>query len=607
MKRRFAAALAALLLPATALAYTPNDPGLSQQAYLARIGAPAAWDVARGSAGVIVAVLDSGVDLSHPDLQGQFWTNAGEIPGDGIDNDGDGYVDDVHGWDFVGNTNDPEPDLSQGWLPGGANHGTLISGLIDATTDNKLGVAGLAWGVKIMPLKIVDVFGRGDSSKVVPALRYAVDHGARVINLSFSGTEIDPAMEAEIVRAYQKGVVVIAAAGNTHSGGTNLVAAPVYPACLREGNMRPVVGVAATDVHDALADFSNFGVDCVDIAAPGTDIYSTSLYRPTQGDFTEPYSGGWSGTSFSAPLVAGAAALLLSAHPSLSPDQVRTILELSADPILSTGTAPAGSAGVGRLNVAKALQIAGSFDGTGPAMPYTAPPAIPSAIVAPTPTPVFNRTVVNATLPPSAPIDSLVRLASQPAVYYVGLDGKRHPFPTLAMYRSWFADFSNVKVISADDMAAIPLGQPVLVRPGTYWVKIQSDPKTYYVEPDGYTLRWVKDEATAKILGGTDWAKRVIDVEPTYFSKFRVGPDLDTIVLSSSWPSGALVSAPGSKDVWYVDHGTRRHVEDLAQNKFQAAFVRPLAGAWQIFPEGLPVSAPSDDLFSSQLLTAPRP
>ncbi len=618
MKRLIAALLAAWFIPLTALAYVPNDPDFAKQDYLARVGAPAAWDYARGSSSVIVAILDSGVDLSHPDLKDHIWTNPGEIPGNGIDDDHDGYVDDVHGWDFVENTNDPEPDLSQGWLPDGADHGTIIAGEIAATADNAQGIAGLAFGVQIMPLRIVDAFGRGDSANVVPAIRYAVDHGARVINLSFSGTSLDPDLETEIERAYRQGVVVVAAVGNA-DGGTDLSQAPDYPACFNANGVRPVIGVAATDANDARASFSNYGGGCVDIAAPGTDVFSTELYRPQYGDFTKPYDDGWSGTSFAAPLVSGAAALLLSVHPTLTPDQIRTILQLSADPITSTGGAPVGAVGAGRLNVGRALQIAGSFDHTGAAVPVamqTPPPVNGRPAGSPPPSTslrtglaggesspsAYDRAAANAALPASAPVDSLIRLAALPTVYIVGLDGKRHPFPNAVIFRSWFPDFSSVRTIPPSDMAAIPLGAPVLVRPGTYWVKIASDPRTYFVSPDGYTLRWIKDEAAARALGGPDWASRVIDVEPTYFTKFRQGPDIDQAALSSSWPSGALMEAPGSTDAWYVDRGTRRRVTDLAANHFERLFVRMLAGSWETLPEGLPLSAQSDDVFSRQVL-----
>ena len=580
-------ALAALLFPSLVFAYTPNDPLFPQQYYLQKISAPAAWDITRGSPSVIVAVIDSGVDLSNPDLKNQIWTN----PNVGQD----GYVNDLHGWDFTNNTNDPEPDLSQGWLEGGVDHGTVVAGIIAAQGDNGQGIAGIAWNVKIMPLRVVDSFGQGDSANVVPAIRYAVDHGAKVINMSFTSTTPDPALDAEIERAYHLGVVIVAAAGNSDTGD-NLTDTPEYPACLRNGADHPVIGVAATDQNDARASFSNFGNGCVDIAAPGVNIFSTSLYRPNEGDFTSPYSGGWSGTSFSTPMVVGAAALLLSAHPTLTPDQVREILQLSADPILSTDGAPTGSVGVGRLDIANALAIAGSFDGTGPEVPLVNAPS------ATTSTGDTTRSIINATLPASAPIDSLIKLANQSTVYYVGLDGKRHPFPNADIFHTWFTDATPVQTLSVTDMAAIPLGQPVLVRPGTDWIKIASDPKTYFVEPDGYTLRWIKDEATAEALGGANWNKHVLDIDPTFFSKFQQGPDIDETTLATQWPSGALVSAPGSTTVWYMQNNTRRQVTSLAANNFQVSFVQTIAGSWQTLPIGAPISSREDDLFSDQLL-----
>ncbi len=589
MKRTAFFVLALLLLPSLAQAFVPNDTRLSQQTYLLPVQAQAAWDRGRGSPNIIVAVIDSGVDISHPDLKDSIWTNTGEIPDDGIDNDLDGFIDDVHGWDFVRQTGDPQPDLSEGWLPGGAAHGTIVSGIIGAMGNNGEGIAGIAWPIRLMPLRAVDAFGRGNSVHVTQAIRYAVDHGAKVINLSFSGDHFDQAMHDEILRAYQRGVVVVAATGNTR-GGMDLNKTPVYPVCFKDGDMDPVIGVAATDVNNRRASFSNYGSACADLAAPGTDMYSTSLFRPAFADFNEPYTGGWSGTSFAAPLVVGAAALLFSLNPSFTPSDIKNMLQSSADPVVGD---PDASIGAGRLNIARALNVALAL--MPPVLASGAPSISPS---------VLNRDAANASLPSAAPVDSLVKLSGQPAVYYVGLDGKRHPFPNAMTYQTWFNDFSAVRALSPEDMAAIPLGMPILVRPGTYWVKIQSDPKTYFVEPHGYTLRWIKDEATAVLLGGADWHTRIVDVEPTYFTKFHVGADIDMTVLASSWPSGALMRAPGDDaSAWYIADGSRRRIAHLADNFFQPVFVRLLPGAWQHFPEGLPLDHREDGVFSEQFLS----
>lgn len=221
-----------------------------------------------------------------------------------------------------------------------------------------------------------------------------------------------------------------------------------------------------------------------------------------------------------------------------------------------------------------------------------------------TPTGTYSRSQANASLPASAPVDSLVKLATNSAVYYIGLDGKRHPFPTSQVYFSWYADFSKVKTLNASEMASIPMGKPILARPGTHWVKIQSDPKTYFVSPDGYTLRWIKDEATALLLGGSDWNKNIIDVEPTYFTKYNMGADIDSVALAAGWPAGSLVKGADGK-TWYVTATNRREVlaSGMSGNSFQNKFVESSStGGWQSLPIGTAVSGTEDDLFSVQNL-----
>lgn len=226
------------------------------------------------------------------------------------------------------------------------------------------------------------------------------------------------------------------------------------------------------------------------------------------------------------------------------------------------------------------------------------------------------REEINKILPSSAPADSLVKLADDgdpstshdTTVYYIGLDGMRHPFPSRVIYQSWYEDFSSVRPISAADLASIPLGAPILVRPGTHFVKIVSDPKTYYVEP-GYKLRWIKDEAAATMLGGADWARNVIDIDPAYFSLFdSTGETLTVEVLSSDWPAGALVSLSGSSMSFVTNSGRRAFVSEPAfqANHFQHRFVWHSAGdlgdarlaTITALPTESPISGFEDALFS---------
>ncbi len=504
--RLLAAALCLVLgAPAAAFARLPDDPLLPEQWHLARVDAPGAWDVTTGTPAVIVAVLDTGVDVDHPDLRENIWTNPGEIAGDGLDNDGNGFADDVHGWNFADGNNRPVPDPAGPQTRAAMTHGTVVAGVIAAVGNNGEGVAGMAWRARIMPVRILDNEGSGFAHHAAVALRYAVRNGARVVNLSFTGPDMPSDLAAAVREAADAGVVIVAALGNASNGGDDVDAAPTYPACYKLLDGRdPIIGVAATDRQDAKAPFSNFGAGCADVAAPGADIFSTVLHDPEQEAFGGWYGGGWSGTSLAAPVVSGIVALLLSAYPSLTPPQVLDILRLSADPLADgTGAAAAGQAGVGRVNAARALQIAPSF-----------------VVAAETPEPGA-----------AGEGGRLVRSNELPAVYYVDGEGRRRPFPNELTFFTWFEDFSTVETVSAAELAAWPLGAPMLPRPGTRWVKIQSDPKTYLVAPPEGTdprpvLRWIRDEETARALGGDRWAERVMDVEPTYFPRFAFGPDI---------------------------------------------------------------------------------
>lgn len=517
---RLVTAVLLVSFPLSALARVPNDPLFDQQDFLNQIGAPAAWDHTVGSPDVIIAVLDSGVDINHPDLADNIWTNPGEVPGNGLDDDGNGFIDDVHGWDFVDHDADVSPPLAEGYLPQAVMHGTVVAGVAAAVGNNGIGVTGVSWHAKIMSVRIINPQGIGDAEDAAFALRYAVDRGARVINLSFTGEEIDQALQDEIVRAYHRGVVIVAAVGNQGDGGSNLDEFPLYPACFKLPDGRdPVIGVAAVTARDTKADFSNYGRECTDISAPGVDVFSTHLDEPSYADFTEPYGGGTSGTSVAAPMIAGAAALLLSRYPSLTPDHVRTILQLSADPISPRDHTPSGALGAGRLNVGRALEIAGSFAGQSPTPePEPLPPPVPTTALSPVTglpeaiTPVFAG--------------EYVRSPSFPAVYFITNDARRRPFFDTATFFTYADSFAQVKTVTDATLTTLPLGSPMLPKPGVVLVKIQSDPITYVVGdagPDGKPiLRAIPDEAAAIRLFGLTWADYVIDVPPTLWRWFTI-------------------------------------------------------------------------------------
>lgn len=329
------------------LSKTPNDPSFSQQWGLnntgqsggtpnADISAPEAWNISTGSGRTIVAVIDSGVDYTHPDLAANIWTNRGEIAGNGIDDDRDGYIDDVHGWDFANNDNNPMDDHG---------HGTHVAGIIGAVGNNGVGVDGVNWKVQIMPLKFLTASGTGNLSNAIRALNFAVAHGATVSNNSYSGGGYYQAFYDAVKAAQAKGHIFVAAAGNN---SVNTDSSPAYPSSY---NLDNIVSVAAVDRNDNLASFSNYGVGTVDIAAPGVNIYST--YK--NNNYIT-----MSGTSMAAPFVTGAIALLRDLHPNWSYQQVISQIYGSVDPMSSLkGKVKTG----GRLNVFKALGGANSGGG----------------------------------------------------------------------------------------------------------------------------------------------------------------------------------------------------------------------------------------------------
>jgi len=345
------------------LALTPNDPLQKNQWYLQKIDAFSAWNQTTGSNDIVVAILDTGVDIDHPDLAANIWVNSGEIQGDGLDNDHNGFIDDYNGWDFVDHDASPIPNSNQEAVFDAVAHGTAIAGTIGAMGNNAKGITGLNWNIRLMPVRILDNFGSGTSENARLAVQYAVANGADVINLSFTGFEIDPLFRDEIRRAYMAGVVVVAAVGNESNGGINLNETPIYPACFQDEMNDWVIGVAATDKNDLIGDFSNYGSVCTDIAAPGVGITGLLYQDEEWVGYDQLYGGIWSGTSIAAPMVAGAAALLKSIYPTLNPSQIKIILQLSVDPVLDRHSPAVGQVGAGRLNLSRAIKVGASFAG----------------------------------------------------------------------------------------------------------------------------------------------------------------------------------------------------------------------------------------------------
>jgi hypothetical protein len=492
------------LIAGQVFALTTNDPFFSQQWHLNKIGAPAAWDQTTGSSEVIVAVLDTGFDMDHPDLSANLWTNQNEVANDGIDNDGNGFVDDLHGYDFVGDDGDPRPDQNLPIDPAAAAHGTIIAGIIGAVGNNGVGVAGINWHVRLMNVRILNNEGSGDSIAARKAIEYAVKNGADVINLSFTGFQIDSLFKATLRNAYEAGVVVVAAVGNTKDGGINVDIKPIYPACHGENESEDwVIGVAASDKNDVKSDFSNYGALCTDISAPGENIASTTYQDDAWQAFASAfYESGWSGTSMAVPMVAGAAALLRSAYPFIGPEEIETVLRLSADPVTALGDAQ-GKVGAGRLNIANALALAPSF-----AKPIAASNLIPEVA----PNALIKLVCVGQTKQ-----DDPCR-----AVYFYGSDGKRHAFTNDKVFFTWFENFYAVKVVSASSMSSLPLGKNATYHPGTKLVKFQSAPTVYAVSKNGI-LREIDLESVAASLYGSDWNKKVDDISDAFFGNYTFG------------------------------------------------------------------------------------
>ncbi len=323
------------------IATTPNDPqfaslwGLNNTGQTggttdADIDATEAWDLTTGSSSTIVAVIDTGVDYRHPDLAANIWTNPGEIPGDQIDNDSNGFVDDIHGYDFI--NNDPDPLDDQG-------HGTHVAGTIGAVGNNGVGVAGINWDVQIMALKFLGADGSGSTSDAIRALNYAVQMGAHLSNNSYGDTQFSQAFRNALESARQAGHIFVAAAGNN---GMNNDTSPFYPAAYDAANL---ISVAATEHNDRLASFSNYGLTSVDLAAPGVNILSTTPNNTYTAN---------SGTSMAAPHVAGVVALVRDQHPEWTYQQVIDQVINSVDfvPSLENVTATGG-----RLNAARAVGV----------------------------------------------------------------------------------------------------------------------------------------------------------------------------------------------------------------------------------------------------------
>lgn len=334
--------MASNALAAVAPKLIPDDTFYDRQWGMDYVRAPEAWaqinnqqssvgTLGRGTTGtrdVVVAQIDGGMDFSHPDLKGVLWTNPEEWL-NGKDDDEDGLVDDVHGWNFVNDSSDIRPIKSMLYMNGSFEHGTAVASLIAGRGNDNIGMAGIAWKAKIMPLVILDATGSGETDRLVEAIRYAVAHKADIISLSLEGDADDPAVKMAIQEATAQGVLVVIAAGNS---GVNLDNQPVYPTCDQGAAGQSVLVVAAIEENGARNHSTNFG-QCVNISAPGSNMVAAKPTYDEKGNTKDVSGYGlWDGTSMAVPLVSGAAALLKAQHPDWTGEQLAARILATVQP-----------------------------------------------------------------------------------------------------------------------------------------------------------------------------------------------------------------------------------------------------------------------------------
>ncbi len=319
------------------LSTEPNDPKFldSTQTNLLQISAEQAWDINTGSDSIIIAIVDTGIDWDHPDLENNIWINKNEIADNGVDDDNNGYIDDIRGWDFGGldGTSDNDPNEDK------ADHGTHVAGISSAVTNNNIGIASIGYNCKLMAVKTSQNNVRSDNGSALIAygyqgIIYAADNGAKVINCSWGGYGYSIANQEAINYAISKGALIVAAAGNDNKSET------FYPA-----SYKGVLSVASVNSSDVRSSFSNYS-NSVDVSAPGEQIYST-WYNNSYTSLT--------GTSMASPLTAGLAALVTNEFPNYTPLQIAEQIRVNTDNIDNLNSNYKYRIGTGRINAFKSL------------------------------------------------------------------------------------------------------------------------------------------------------------------------------------------------------------------------------------------------------------
>ncbi|MBI4049750.1 MAG: S8 family serine peptidase [Candidatus Doudnabacteria bacterium] len=476
--------------------FTMDELQDTRQWYLPKIKIPQAWEFGQGSSGTTVAVVDTGIHASHVEL------NDGRI---------------VEGYDTIANQTiraDSNSDDN--------GHGTAVAGIIGAISDNSKGIAGINKNVRIMPLKALAADGTGEISAVAAAIVWAADHGANIINLSLGGPGFgaDQTLNSAITYAFNKGILIVSAAGNDLANqGQNLDTSPVYPVCSDNGaNM--VLGVAATDSMDTKASFSNFGINCIDISAPGKKILTTAYLPSDPSDNILIYG---SGTSLATPIVSGVAALIKSNHPQYTNVDLRNILLSTADNIDNLNQTNClnsscnGFLGKGRINAFRAT----------------------------TPQPISEG--------------SLIREQATGKIYLVTAGVKRLVSSFVFSQRG----YNSASVINElnSQLSAIPTGDPLPPLEGTL-IKAQSDPTVYIIH------QGLKRALTFLVFTSRKYSfANVVSLPDAEAALFKLG----------DWywpPDGTMVLITGNPTVYVMHRDVRRPVTYFVFTQRKLSFAK---------------------------------
>lgn len=505
----------------------PDDTYYSSQWALAKINASAAWGITQGSSETVIAVIDSGVDTDHPDLASKIWVNTSDPIGGG-DNDGNGYIDDNIGWDFVANIgygiygppcidrlpgdpnlvadNDPNPeptglDEDQCRFPGvdnGQHHGTSVAGLAAATTNNAEGIAGVCPNCTIMALRALDDEGEGDFAQIAPAIVYAADKGADVINMSLAGGYGDIDIAAALHYAFNKGSLLVAAAANFD---IDIDLIKLSPVCnddydYVDGGENEIIGVAATDQNDVRMWWSDYGKKYVDVSAPGTE-----LYAPENGG---GYTSGFGGTSGATPIVSGVLGLVKSQHPTWNNKLIRDQTIGLIQNINSQNPSYIGKLG-GRVKANRALDATEHLHGSGAVIKGTG-----------------NE------------------------IYLLQNGQKRHIL-TVEIFGSYYRSWGYYATISATRIDDYPNGPDLLFKQGTL-IRPWGYSTVYQIENPNSFKRHI---TTTDIYLGLDYDwDDLVGTDISIANLHSSGSDINSL---GSHVAGALIKTNSASEVYFLD------------------------------------------------------